>query len=372
MPEPFKNLFNKDLIDRMANVISRVSDDFDLKTFVNLAKTGLEDLEMMARSEQISKALDRALPGDFEDQIAVLVAALHPTKTSELSDMETDDQGIAGWAVAPLGAFIARNGMDDPRASLAALREMTMRFSAEFAVRPFIQNHPDVAMEHILTWSRDDNHHVRRLASEGSRPLLPWGIKLHDFVRDPSPMLPVLTRLRDDPSEYVRKSVANHLNDISKDHPDLISELAFDWLNDAPATRVKLVKHACRGLIKAGNPKALAAFGYGAPKLSNICLEIPDQVSLGDRLDIQLSFRSDAKQILLIDYVIHFMRANGKLSPKVFKWTEKKVAADQDILIEKSHAYKKVTTRKDYAGMQMLSVQINGQEIARKPFEFSL
>ena len=356
----------------MADAIAQVSSDFDAPVFRKRAKDGLDELEMMARAEQISLALDYSLYGDFATQTQTLVASLHPTKTSELADMETDADGIAGWPVVSLGSFIVRNGMNNPELSLSALCKMTMRFSTEFAVRPFLQNHPEVAMKHVLEWCNDENRHVRRLASEGTRPLLPWGIKLHRFVEDPSPMLPILTALRDDPSEYVRKSVSNHLNDISKNQPELVAQLAREWLKDAPQSRVRLVKHACRGLIKAGHPVALSAFGYGPPKISNVEVRMPDSVSLGDVVDIQLSFRSDEAQDLLIDYIVHFMRANGKLSPKVFKWTKRKTVAEQMVVLNKAHAYKKVTTRKDYAGSQILSVQINGQEVARAPFEFSL
>ncbi len=372
MPEPFKNIFNPKLIDGMAQNLARVSSDFKAAEFAAKAKTDLDDLEMMARADQISFALDGTLVGDFEAQVDVLVAALHPTKTSELSDMSIDDAGIAGWAIVAMGNYIVRHGMTSPDISLRALREMTMRFSTEFAVRPFIQNHQDIAMKHVADWSTDENHHVRRLASEGTRPLLPWGIKLHAFVSDPNVMLPILTALRDDPSDYVRRSVANHLNDISKNHPDLIAELATDWLRDAPKMRERLVKHACRGLIKAGHSKTLGAFGYGSPRITEVELKVPNSVKLGDAMPIELSFRSETKQKLLIDYVLYFMRANGKLSAKVFKWTEQAVSAGEDIRLEKVHPYRKVTTRKDYPGQQKVAVQINGQEIAQTAFEFLL
>ncbi|MDA8747239.1 DNA alkylation repair protein [Litoreibacter sp.] len=372
MAEPFKNIYNPTLIEGMAVHLARVSTAFDKDVFLKTALAGLDDLEMLARAEQISLAIDAAFPDDFSLKRTAMVAALHPRADMELSEMKVDDQGIAGWAGEPMARVIARHGLDDPAPNLEALCEMTMRFSSEFAVRPFFRDHPQVTMAAALRWAKDDNHHVRRLASEGSRPLLPWGIKLHGFVQDPSALIPLLTGLRDDPSEYVRRSVANNLNDISKNQPDLIADLARDWLKQASPDRAKLVKHACRGLIKQGHTGALAAFGFPPPDLVDVDLTCPHEVVLGDKMPITLRFRARKDQKLLIDYVLHFMRANGKLSAKVFKWTEKTVSAGEDVQLEKAHPYKVVTTRKDYPGAQKLGVQINGQTVVEMPFELKI
>ncbi len=368
MDEPFKNIFNQTLIEGMAAHLGKASHQFAPDVFLKTALSGLDDLEMLARAEQISVAVDAALPEDMALKRAALVAALHPKTDMELSEMSVDDLGIAGWAVEPMARVIARHGLEDPVPNLDALREMTMRFSAEFAVRPFFRDHPDLTLKTARRWAEDDNAHVRRLVSEGARPLLPWGIKLHRFVEDPTPLLPILTVLRDDPSEYVRRSVANNLNDISKDHPDLIAQIASDWLDGASKARVKLVKHACRGLIKQGHAGVLEAFGFPPPDLSDIVLHCPEVVQLGDQMPIALRFQAKRDQRLLIDYVLHFMRANGSLSPKVFKWTERNVRAGEAVVLEKSHPYKVVTTRKDYPGAQKVSVQINGQTVAEAGF----
>jgi 3-methyladenine DNA glycosylase AlkC len=372
MAEPFKNIFNPELIARMAGVLYRVSPAFDAQAFREYASDGLGDLEMMARSDQISKALDVSLSGKFLENLDTLIRSLHPTKTAELSDMQTDEAGIAGWAIVPLASYVARNGMDHPEQSLDALREMTMRFSTEFAVRFFLRDHSELAFSKAKSWALDENHHVRRLSSEGTRPLLPWGIKLHQFVEDPVPLMSILTQLRDDPSDYVRKSVANNLNDVSKNHPDLVAGIAVEWLRDAPSSRRRLVKHACRSLIKAGHPETLRAFGYTPPQLSEVRLTIPDHVTLGDIMPIEIEFIALADQKLLIDYTLHFMRANGALSPKVFKWTEAEIEAGSAKKFLKNHPYKQVTTRKDYPGTQILCVQVNGVEITRREFSFSI
>ena len=368
MAEPFKNIYNPVLINGMAKHLARVSSEFDTEAFLTTALAGLDDLEMLARAEQISVAIDAAFPDDFALKRAAMVAALHPRTDMELSEMGIDDQGISGWAGEPLARVIARHGLDDPEPNLDALREMTMRFSSEFAVRPFFRDHPDTTLAAATRWAQDQNVHVRRLASEGTRPLLPWGIKLHRFVEDPAPLIPLLTGLRDDPSEYVRRSVANNLNDISKNQPDLVGALAQDWLKGASKDRTRLVKHACRGLIKQGHAGALKAFGFPPPALRDVDLICPAEVVLGDKMPITLEFTAEKPQKLLIDYVLHFMRANGKLSPKVFKWTEVSVGAGEVVRLDKTHPYKVVTTRKDYAGAQMLSVQINGQMVAEMPF----
>lgn len=372
MPEPFKNIYNPELIAGMAMHLSRVSPDFDRHRFEAHALDGLDQLEMMDRAEQISRAIDVAFPQDFATKLTAMVDALHPREDMALKEMGIDDRGIAGWAVAAMARVVARDGLDHPEAALSALKEMTKRFSAEFSVRPFFRDHPDLTLKTAMTWADDANVHVRRLASEGARPLLPWGIKLQHFVEDPRPLIPLLTKLRDDPEDYVRKSVANNLNDIAKYHPDPVADLAKDWLKDADRNRQRLVKHACRTLIKQGHPGALEAFGFPPPRLEDITLDIPEKVSLGQEMAISLTFTAQAEQKLLIDYVLHFMRANGKLSPKVFKWTELSATPGERVTLNKSHSYKPVTTRKDYPGQQVLSVQINGQEMARAAFEFHL
>jgi len=374
MPEPFKNLFNENLIRTMAGHLGRTSNQFDGEQFLHRALGGLDDLELMERSEQILQALSAAYSVPFSDAVGAMLAALHPVTDAGLSNMRSDEAGIAGWAVMPMAGFVARHGLDVPEFSLSALREMTMRSSSEFAVRPFFRDHTEATLKAATDWAADPNLHVRRLASEGCRPRLPWGIKLHGFVKQPSLILPLLTALRDDPSEYVRRSVANNLNDIAKDHPDLVANLAADWLASGGQDRVRLVSHACRTLIKNGHPGALKAFGFSPPALKQCVVKISSTgVRVGDKLDISLELLGgDEPQDLLIDYVIHFMRANGKLSPKVFKWTKITLQPGEARTLVKPHSYRKVTTRKDYPGKQLVSVRINGQDFDGPEFVLSL
>lgn len=374
MAEPFKNIFSPAMVDGLGEHLARVSDQFDRAQFQERALNGLEQLELKERSEQFSHAIEAAMSGSFEDTVGAMIAALHPESEAESWDMRVDDKGVAGFAVMTFTSFVARNGLDKPNFSLDALSEMTKRFSSEFDVRPFYRDHGELTLTKTHEWARSSNVHVRRLASEGSRPRLPWGIRLHDFVADPSPILPILETLRDDPSEYVRRSVANNLNDIAKDHPDLVADIASDWLKSTSTERKRLVKHACRSLIKAGHPGALAAFGFGAPELTECDLAIgSDKVTVGDDLEMTLSLKAGPKpQKLLCDYVLHFMRANGKLSAKVFKWSEITLKAGESRVLTKKHAYRKVTTRKDYPGMQMVTVQVNGVDMGGPAFELTL
>lgn len=372
MPEPFKNIFNADLIRRMAEVFDVKSLPYDKSIFLQSAIEGLADLEMMARSEQISTAFEKSLTVEYLDVLPSLISSLHPSKTSELSAMTTDGNGIAGWAIVPLASYIARVGGGYPEESLCALRLLTMRFSAEFAVRFFLRDSTEISLKAISEWAEDPNFHVRRLASEGIRTRLPWGIRLHKFIENPEPVVAILEKLKDDPSEYVRKSVANNLNDLSKDHPELVCDIARRWMINASIERSKLVKHACRTLLKSGHPEVLSVFGFAKPKLSNVSLKCPENIQLGQVMSIAFGCQSLADQNLMIDYVLYFMRANGTLSPKVFKWTSVQSGAGDTIALTKQHSYKKVTTRKDYPGIQFVAIQINGVEVARSEFELSL
>jgi 3-methyladenine DNA glycosylase AlkC len=254
---------------------------------------------------------------------------------------------------------------------------MTKRFSAEFAVRTFINADLKAALRHIRQWSESDNYHVRRLASEGARPRLPCAEQIPALIANPEPMLPVLQLLRDDPSEYVRRSVANHLNDIAKDHPELLETLLPEWLEEAPLERGRLLRHACRTLIKNGNPAVLQAFGFTPAKIvrRHLALEVFTLSShsprVGDKITLNLRLCSTHKkpQQLVVDYVVHWRRANGQWSPKVFKWRNIELQPGEILELTKSHSFQKVTTRTYYPGAHQVALQINGCLIARLDFD---
>lgn len=375
MPEPFKNLFNKAMLAQMAKHLSRASKSFDGKRFLRVASSGLDQLELKARSSQITDALAEALPNDFLSARDTLIGSLHPDTEEDVSVKEMDGRGIRGWGVMPMCDFVSRHGMGEFDASMDALSEMTKRFSAEFAVRDFLIEDEARALRHFTKWTKDRNVHVRRLASEGSRPRLPWGVQLRSFVQDPAPLFPILEALRDDEDEYVRRSVANNLNDIAKDHPALIAKLAKDWLRGASADRSRLVRHACRTLVKRGDQATLRALGYGPAKVKveNVAAS-PVAVREGDSVQLELTLRSAAKtaQSLIVDYVIHHQKARGKTSPKVFKWKTFELPPGKTVDLAKKHSFKRVTTRTYYPGTHRIEITVNGTPVGSTSCELSL
>lgn len=227
----------------------------------------------------------------------------------------------------------------------------------------------------MLEWCHDPNEDVRRLASEGIRPRLPWGEQLPRYISEPTPVIDLLELLKDDPSEYVRRSVANNLNDISKDHPDLVIETCRRWLADPEAGKDRnwIVRHATRTLVKDGNPQVFPLLGYTSdPEIATTEIALAsDSITLGDSLQLstKITSTSTEKQSFVIDYAIHFMKANGKLAPKVFKWKNVTIAAGQTILLEKKHTLKPISTRRYYSGTQRVELLINGIGVSETTFE---
>lgn len=363
MPEAFKHLINADGVARLRVRLAAAWPAFDGEGFATLAGQGLESLELKARALQICAALEATLPADFADAAALLHTVM------------SGDDALAGWVLWPVGEFVARRGLDDPARALLLLRTMTPRFSAEFAIRPFIVQHPATVFETLARWAQDDDEHVRRLASEGSRPRLPWGQRLQALVADPTPALPLLRMLQDDPSDYVRRSVANHLNDIAKDHPALVADWLDEHLPGAAAPRRALLRHASRTLIKQGDRRVLAAWGLGRPLRGTAALTIePAQVALGDSvtLQLQLTSRDTRMQPLAIDYAVHHVKADGSSSPKVFKGWTLTLPAHGRVLLSKQHSLRPVTTRRYHAGLHAVELQVNGKIVARAAFTLTL
>jgi len=363
-PELFKDLFNAALVNDLARHVKRRWRDFDDKGFAAAAVKDFKTLELKARANQIAAALGVYLPPHVPTALKLLVSTLRPLdKTGEPTD--DDDGGLAGMVIWPMGEYVARAGLDHPDESLDALRELTIRSTAEFAIRPFVVKHPKKTMAAFKAWAKDSNHHVRRLVLEGSRPRLPWGLRLKAFVDDPAPLLPLLEILRDDPSDYVRRSVANSLNDIAKDHPDLVAGIAAQWLKKASPARERLIRHACRTLIKVGHGKTLKALGFDAApriKLKGFALSTP-KVKFGTHAAFALELRSTAPtpQKLVLDYVVHHRKKNGGTTPKVFKWKTLLLQPKQSLKLECRHALRPITTRVYYPGGHRIEIVINGK-----------
>lgn len=366
----FKENFNQELIEWIAYHFNKQSQLFDKNKFIEISNNDLASLELKERAAQITQALTLCLPDDFYEASELVHASLHPSQDSDRDGADIKD-GLTGWAIWPLCDWAAEQGIDQPDIALNLLKCLTKRFSSEFAIRPFLAKRPSATLRVMNKWARHKNRHVRRLASEGSRPRLPWGMQLKSFVIDPSPILPLLRLLRDDEEGYVRRSVANSLNDIAKDHPDMVAAIAENWLRDASPDRKKLIKHACRTLIKQGHKPTLKAFGYKAVKglEAEVYIESPE-VIYGEALEFTCDFRHKGSQDqpVIIDYAIHFVKASGKTAPKVFKWKSGALKAGASSA-SKRHVIKPITTRKYYAGEHRLEIIINGVTIASKAFE---
>ena len=378
MAEPFKNLINNRTVERASEHLHRAWPAFDRQQFEHQATHGLDALEFKARAMHLADALQATLPANFADAAAVLEASLADPipldaagEPSGLSGVQSDS-GLSGWVVWSMGEFVVRQGMADVPRALACLHALTQRFSAEFALRPFIQQHPDTTLATLGTWVNDPSAHVRRLVSEGSRPRLPWGLRLQALVADPTPTLPLLRALQDDASAYVRRSVANHLNDVAKDHPALVARWVREHRPGASAERTALLRHASRSLIKQGHAPTLQAWGLGQGLVGDAVLSLStDHARVGEDVGLHVTLRSTATapQPLVVDYAVHHVRANGSTSPKVFKGWKLVLEPGATRTLDKRHSLRPVTTRQLYPGPHRIDLQINGHLCASATFE---
>ncbi len=376
--EPFKNLINATTVASAGQYLQRAWTGFDRQRFEALATHGLDALELKARMLHLSEAMRATLPADFNAACTVLETSLAPPlpldtqgEPEGLTSAEAST-GLAGWVIWSMGEFVARHGQHDVPRSLACLHALTQRSTAEFAIRPFIQQQPEAVWPVLARWANDPSAHVRRLVSEGSRPRLPWGLRLQSLVVDPAPTLPLLRALQDDQSSYVRRSVANHLNDIAKDHPDLVAGWVKDHLVKATPERSTLLRHASRSLIKQGHAPTLAAWGLASGLTGQATLGLSAaQAVVGDAIGLRVVLRSTARQPqpLEIDYAVHHVRANGSTSAKVFKGWKLTLAAGEARTLDKRHSLKPVTTRTLYPGRHRIELLVNGLALAEATFD---
>lgn len=357
MAEPLKEMFNAAYFDRLARTVHGAYPAFDVPTFHLEVMHGLAGRELNARMRHASITLGKHLPQDFRRAVGVLKeVALEMPK---------------GYTALLYPDFVGLHGLDDPAYSLESLAYFTRFGSSEFAVREFLRRDLEGTLKVMRQWAEDESEHVRRLASEGSRPRLPWSFRLDAVLRDPRHTRPILTRLRRDPAPYVRKSVANHLNDISKDHPGYVVDLLRTWDLQHPAT-AWIAKHACRTLIKAGAHDALALFSYSnRVRVGVEDLRIAkDRLALGGTLEFSFDLisGSDQDQPLVIDYAIHYMKADGRHSRKVFKLKELDLPARAAITMRKRQRIVDFSTRKHYSGDHRVEILVNGNSLAMAGF----
>jgi 3-methyladenine DNA glycosylase AlkC len=320
--------------------------------------------ELKQRTRHLSTCLRATLPPDYRDALAVL------TTTVARMVARDGDRLAFEWGVFP--DFVEAYGADDPDASLPALEVLTRLSSAEFAIRPFLLRHFERTVAQMRTWATHSSPMVRRLATEGMRPRLPWGMGVPALKRDPDAAWPILERLKNDPAETVRRSIANHLNDISKDHPERVLDAAERWYGQSDETDW-VVRHACRGLLKQGNPRALALFGFerGAAGIEVSELRYDPTVARGDTWHFSFLIKNAAPraQKIRLEYALHFLTSTGGMSRKVFKIKELEYAPAATERIERHQRFIDFTTRKHYAGPHRIDVVANGEVLTTGAFE---
>lgn len=368
MAEPFKHFINAALVRRAASHLQRVDASFPGERFVDLVLPQLDALELKARALLVADALEATLPADFHDAAATIERALASARPgTSLAEATAADDGLAGWILWPVGEFVARRGLAHPRRALAALHAITQRFTAEFAIRPLLERHPALVFETLAEWVHDPSEHVRRLVSEGTRPRLPWGMQLRALRADPASSLPLLAALQDDSSPYVRRSVANHLNDIAKDHPELVVDWVARHLPGAGPERTAVLRHASRTLVKGGHRRLLSLWGVGAAFEGTVTFSLDrPAIRLGAAVTLQLTLTSASPQLqrVAVDYVVHHVKANGTISPKVFKGWVLEVGPGETVEKRRRHAMKPITTRRYHAGRHRVELQVNGHVMA--------
>lgn len=352
-------------IKRISSGLKQLMPDFDVDQFDAEALKGLAALELKQRVQHLIRVLHQHLPGDFRACAEVL------GRLPEVWDYGNPDNALRGFAAWPLIDYVAEYGLNDPASALCTLERLTPLFSAEFAIRSFIQHHPEVSAESLRRWLTHPSEHVRRLVSEGTRPRLPWGKQLKHYIADPTAIIPLLDALRFDHSLYVRRSVANNLNDIGKDHPELLIETCLRWRAADQGKTDWIIRHATRSLVKAGHPAAFPLLGYTVkPEVELLAFALGrKELVIGEALPISLHIRGlKPGQRLVVDYAIHYQKARGKLSRKVFKWKNLELEDKQTIQLAKQLPFKPITTRTYYSGEHHVAVYINGLELARQTF----
>jgi 3-methyladenine DNA glycosylase AlkC len=361
MPDALKDtLYSRESFDEVVSVLQGVYPVFDRTEFLSrLFDEAWENRSLMERMRHIPKVLRQTLPQDYRTALEILMQAASLLRNK-------------GFHVIGFTEFVPLYGLDDLDASLPALAHFTQYGSAEFAVRPFILRDTPRLMAQLLAWAGDANEHVRRLASEGCRPRLPWGVALTPFKNDPSPILPILERLKNDPSEYVRRSVANNLNDIAKDNPQVVIDVLRRWQSDADANVQWITSRALRTLVKSGHTEALALLGYsdGAQVTVRSMALDRETVAVGESISFCAEVESTGSQTqsLVIDYVVYYMKANGRQAAKVFKLAKREMQPGEVTTVQKKVSFKPITTRVYYPGEHAVALKINGKEMPRLSF----
>ena len=367
MAEPLKNSFGADVPKALAQQIRQIHPQFDATAFVKGALEGYDALELLPRGRHIAKTLRQHLPDDYRRALHILL------ESTRVPAQRTAPNGMSGFYFMPHCQFVAEFGLGHFEESMQANYLLTQKFTAEFSVRPYLIHHQEATLARLREWTQDPNEHVRRLVSEGSRPRLPWATRLPAFQADPKPVLELLELLKDDPALYVRRSVANNLNDIGKDHPKVLNDVAKRWLRGAPPGRAWIVKHALRWAVKQGDAGALQVLGFGKPAEVTVSQARinPAKARVGGavRIEFTLGNPTSKPQELMVDFQIHYVKASGGTAPKVFKLKVLGLPPKGSVQLGKTVSLREMTTRKHHAGQHRVDVIVNGKSLELESFE---
>lgn len=353
--------FNANFYRELSRTFARIDPAIDAKNFYQACIKNLAQRELKQRMQHTADVCQAFFPDSYPQALKRLYAFAETIESNSFSYMFMPD-------------FVARYGSHDFRRSMQALQDFTQYSSSELAVRIFLQQDLQRSLAVIKQWTRYENPHIRRLASEGTRPRLPWAMQVKALRDKPEHCFPILHALRTDDEKYVQKSVANHLNDISRDHPDKMLRLVKSWSDNKNSQWI--IRRGARTLVKQGNKQALALLGATAKPaitINNFKLS-PTKLQLGDSIKLALDLASTTKrsQKLVIDYRIHYVKAAGRTSPKVFKWKTTTLSPEQTLSLSKKHALKDFTTRKHYTGQHRLELLINGTTMKTATFKLNV
>lgn len=376
MAEAFKNRYNEQFFERFTTALKQVIDNFDACAFVaQVMDDAWENRELKQRCMHMAAVLKRFLPAHYKEAIAKLLELLDYVEKTQPDFSVIDDKrfGLTLEYGAVLDSFVEQYGLDDYEVSVGAIERITRFTSCEFAVRPFIVKYPDRMMKQMRAWSEHEHWGVRRLASEGCRPRLPWAMALPALKKNPEPIVPILENLKNDAARFVRLSVANNLNDISKDNPEVVIDLAKKWRGESEAVD-RVIKHGCRTLLKQGNREAMELFGFDVAakniavrdfKISTPAVKVGNSLEFG----FKLLNNNGEKTKIRLEYGIYYQKANGTLARKVHKISEKEYSGNAATSVVRKHSFRVVITRKLYPGLHRIALIINGNELEKHTFE---
>jgi len=380
MAEPFKNLYNELFYLTLAVHLKKCLVDFDEQKFMSLILCdNFSQLELKERMSHTKEVVHHFMPSDFAQAVNVLIELITSLTESDIKE------GSIEYMFLP--EYIETYGIDHYQISVAAFEKITQFTSAEFAVRPFLIKYGEQMLTQMILWSKHPHFLVRRLASEGSRPRLPWAIALQKYKQDAKPLLPILHTLLDDPTEIVRRSVANNLNDIAKDNPKLVIKFAKQYLTKQDNKRIedastqvtnirhRTIKHACRTLLKQACPDILTLFGYDSTDIDLTEFKVlTDKVAMGTYAEFVFSLKNNSakEKKVRLEYGLYFLKKNGQLSKKVFKISERILIGNELRQVQRKQSFKAISTRVYHLGKHQVSIILNGKEFAPKDFELIL